>query len=90
MRFKVGDYVKVRAWKDMACEFFVDSRGDICCPNDFTSEMRKYCGKIFEIRYVGKSSGIYWLSELSGVPLFYTFNDDMLELTIAQRGDMLE
>lgn len=52
MRYKVGDWVRVRDWDDMAKEYGEEG-GDIGGPVDghtiFISDMEKHCGKAYVI-----------------------------------------
>ena len=52
MRFKEGDYVKVRAWKDMENEFGLTPSGFINTYCYFVKIMRFLCGKILYIKNV--------------------------------------
>ena len=65
MKFKVGDLVRVR--KDLVA-------GERYGNDDFTGEMKKYKGKIFNIIKTTKS-GIYYLEGCD----WYCFTDEMLE-----------
>lgn len=55
MKYKVGDWVRVRSWADMVNKYGEDcvDDGDICRPVDgaaaFVSAMREYCGKVYVI-----------------------------------------
>lgn len=57
-RFKVGDYVRIRTWDDMAAEFGIDGDGDITIGSIatnpfettyFTGGMESLCGHIYKI-----------------------------------------
>lgn len=52
MKYKVGDRVRVRAWKDMVGEFGTDSYGAIKVPCSFMPEMKQFCGRTVTIRRV--------------------------------------
>jgi len=39
MKYKIGDKVKIRTWKDMASDFEIDFAGDINCPGPFFSKL---------------------------------------------------
>lgn len=57
MKYKEGDKVRIREWNDMAREYGVDEDGAIDCPPIFfTSDMKRYCGKIMTIESVHKDS----------------------------------
>jgi len=55
MKYKVGDKVRIKSWKEMEKEYGVDSHGDIKSGVPFLTSMRKYCGKIMTIQQVGWS-----------------------------------
>jgi len=59
MKYKVGDKVRIKTWKEMEKEYGgVDSQGDmVLTGGTFVINMKKYCGKIMTIlrvRYDGK------------------------------------
>lgn len=77
MRYKVGDKVRVRQWEDMVKELDVDEYGRIRTKeNYFLTEMKEFCGGIYEIRSVLRKS--YWLKD-GDEPIKWYFTDDMLE-----------
>lgn len=78
MRFKEGDIVKVRSWKDMECEFGKDRNGEIPCHCTFVRGMEKYCGEFLIIEYV--SSDCYYVMNAG-----FSWSDDMLENTAYQK-----
>lgn len=69
--------MRVRQWEDMVKELDVDEYGRIRTKeNYFLTEMKEFCGGIYEIRSVlGKS---YWLKD-GDEPIKWYFTDDMLE-----------
>jgi len=85
LKYKVGDKVRIRSWKDMVDEFSLTSQGDIMIPRHtkrgdgydlpFTKPMKRFCGKIFEILHVFEDTKKY---ELKGAEE-YGFTDGMLE-----------
>lgn len=83
MRFKKGDIVKVRSWKDMECEFGKDVRGNIPCRCDFVDEMKKYCGEFLII--IAISSDCYFVTNMDNIDVGFTWSDDMLENTAYQK-----
>ena len=82
MRFKLGDIVKVRSWKDMECEFGKNGNDDIPCHCDFVREMEKYCGEFLIIEYV--SSDCYYVMNIDHTDVGFLWSDDMLENTAYQ------
>jgi len=62
MKYKVGDRVEIKSWEEMKKEYGVDECGDIAVSkSSFTSNMRKYCGKIMTIARVNVGDyGRYW------------------------------
>lgn len=75
MKYKVGDKVRVRTWKDMAKEYGIDEfTGSIRVPHSFTHTMKKYCGKIMTIKNVFYD---FYLLEEADEP--WCFSEEMLE-----------
>lgn len=67
--FRVGDYVKIKSWADMAKEFEVDSGGHIVIPGFvFVEAMKKYCGLI------GKIAGFEWSLLVGSVRIRFADN----------------
>ena len=48
--FKVGDMVVIRDWDDMEKEFGLNCLGNIKCKCSFTTEMKKLCGQVAQIK----------------------------------------
>lgn len=82
MKFKLGDVVKVRSWKDMVCEFGKNGNGDIPCHCDFVTSMEKYCGEFLIIRNV--FSNYYFMMDMDNIDVGFSWSDDMLENTAYQ------
>lgn len=82
MKFKLGDIVKVRSWKDMVCEFGKDRNNDIPCLHTFVDEMDQYCGEFLIIRKV--SSDKYYMMDMDNINIAFSWSDDMLENTAYQ------
>jgi len=65
MKYKVGDKVKVKEWKDLELEYKVNEDGDIDFDAGFTSDMRLFCGKELVIKKLCNDSyiclGITWV-----------------------------
>ena len=78
MRFKEGDYVKVRSWKDMENEFGINDFGEIPCSWTFIDDMRHLCGQILYIDRVFES--YYIIMESNKKCTCFSISDDMLEL----------
>lgn len=69
--------MRVRQWEDMVKELDVDEYGRIRTKeNYFLTEMKEFCGGIYEIRSVLRKS--YWLKD-GDEPIKWYFTDDMLE-----------
>lgn len=82
MKFKLGDIVKVRSWKDMECEFGKDRNGEIplhCC---FARSMKGYCGEFLIIREVFPEC--YYMMDMDNINVGFAWSDDMLENTAYQ------
>lgn len=69
--FHIGDYVRIRTWKDMEKEFGLNDYNDINCKFTFTRGMREmgYCGTEFVITDItfdgkikGHNCGASWIS----------------------------
>ena len=73
MKYKVGDKVRIRAWKDMAREYGMNG-GSIRIPQSFVPEMRKYCGKVMTI-----ASNKYDCYAMKEDPDGWTFSKEMFE-----------
>ena len=50
MKYKAGDKVKVKEWKDLELEYKVNEDGEINFDAGFTSEMSEFCGKELVIK----------------------------------------
>lgn len=51
MEYKIGDWVIVRDWEDMAKEYAMDKYGAIRTPSYyFVSDMKFLCGKVLQVR----------------------------------------
>ena len=71
---QVGDIVRIRDWGDMVSEFGLNDAGNIPCKFTFIQDMKKLCGRVFEITDVA-STGKY--SGLKGY--MYSISKDMIE-----------
>lgn len=74
-KYKVGDRVRVRAWKDMAGEFGTDYYGAIMVPSSFMPAMREFCGRTVTISRV-TSGNTYRIKEDD---YGWTFSSEMFE-----------
>ena len=81
MKFKLGDVVKVRSWKDMECEFGKD-RNEIPCHCCFVRGMEEYCGEFLIIRDV--FANCYCMMDMDNINVGFSWSDDMLENTAYQ------
>lgn len=78
-KFKVGDLVRVREWDDMVRQFGTNSEGHIMCSTWFTSGMSRFCGGVYKISKITRSS--YNLEGGNG----YFFSEDSLFPAIKYR-----
>ena len=88
MQYKVGDWVRIRQWDDMAAEYGLDVYGNILVPLIFTDAMREYCGHWGRItRVYGCSYDIKFLFAPSG----WSWGDEMIEPEpVYHPGDMIQ
>lgn len=82
MKFKLGDVVKVRSWKDMECEFGKYRNDEIPCHCCFVKSMEKYCGDFLIIRDV--FFDCYFMMDMDNINVGFSWSDDMLENTAYQ------
>ena len=54
--YHIGDVVRIRQWDDMKAQFGVDHFGDIQVPYQFTTGMKKFCGREFTVRKTARDS----------------------------------
>lgn len=57
---QIGDIVRIRSWDDMVSEFGISTLGNIPIPQkitDFTSSMKRYCGKVFTVKNTYRGVG---------------------------------
>jgi len=67
MKYKVGDRVKIKSWKEMEEKYGIDSDGDIDLPeSSFVTNMKKYCGKVMTISDVDDYFNEYHMKEDDG------------------------
>lgn len=76
MKYKIGDWVRVRQWDDMEAEYGMDVYGNILVPLTFTDTMREYCGRWGKITCVYECS--YYIDFLSDLS-YWSWGDEMLE-----------
>ena len=90
MKYKVGDWVKVRDWDDMVNKYGEDG-DDILGPADgntvFIPDMEKHCGKAYVI--VKAEEPFYRLGIDDGVGE-WDFEDWMLEDVLAEQAPTVE
>ena len=83
MRFKDGDYVRIRSWEEMAKEYGVDCDGGINTPQCyFTEGMKNYCGEIRKINLTDDRDDTY---QMEGID-FYWFPEESLLPAKKQRA----
>lgn len=79
--FKVGDRVVIRDWDDMEKEFGLNCIGSIKCQFSFTTEMKKLCGQVAQIKSLNafdhKNVRLEFENFTGDVP--YAFSTDMLK-----------
>jgi len=84
MKYKVGDRVKIKTWKEMKKEYGVDSDGTIYLSGCFVPDMEKYCGKIMTISRVEQIGYYeYYMKEDGG---YWHWNDKMIKGLITKRA----
>lgn len=88
MQHKVGDWVRIRQWDDMAAEYGLNEFETILVPLGFTNTMREFCGHWGRItRVYGCSYDIKFLFAPSG----WSWNDEMIEPEpVYHPGDMIQ
>lgn len=88
MQYKVGDWVRIRQWDDMAAEYGLNEFETILVPLGFTDTMREFCGHWGRItRVYGCSYDIKFLFAPSG----WSWNDEMIEPEpVYHPGDMIQ
>lgn len=88
MQHKVGDWVRIRQWDDMAAEYGLNEFETILVPLGFTDTMREFCGHWGRItRVYGCSYDIKFLFAPSG----WSWNDEMIEPEpVYHPGDMIQ
>lgn len=80
MLYNVGDFVMIRDWDDMVNEYGAKN-SSIDVPFSFTSPMRRFCGKEFQIVYIeageykGREASRYHLDGCAG----WIFSEEMFE-----------
>ena len=84
MKFKKGDYVKVKSWKQMAedSRVYIDGGGDIAdnkLPHTFTRQMKKFCNCAATVQTVGDNGDIFLVFDGENVGPGYIFREWMLE-----------
>ena len=88
MQHKVGDWVRIRQWDDMAAEYGLNEFETILVPLGFTDTMREFCGHWGRITCVYEGSyDIKFLFAPSG----WSWNDEMIEPEpVYHPGDMIQ
>ena len=89
-KFKVGDRVKIKSWKEMEKEFGVDSHGDIKAQYYFTKNMQKFCNTYATIKKID-DKGVCLLEDFSKKGLCYGdyfFTIDMLKPVKEKKKDL--
>ena len=87
MQHKVGDWVRIRQWDDMAAEYGLNEFENILVPLGFTDTMREFCGHWGRItRVYGCSYSIKFLS----APNNWSWNDEMMLNNWSWNDEMIE
>lgn len=90
MKYKVGDWVKVRSWADMVKQYGEDKWGSIHHDDSrtfFIPDMEKYCGKVYVIAKMEEP--FYRLRGDDRVAM-WDFEDWMLEDVPAEQAPTVE
>ena len=77
MKYKVGDKVKIKTWKQMEKEFEKNSTGSISCSKDFPESMERDLNEIFPNRIVTIKKVYNDYYEVEGMRCLWS--DDMIE-----------
>lgn len=88
MQHKVGDWVRIRQWDDMAAEYGLNEFEIILVPLGFADTMREFCG------HWGRITRVYECSydiKFLFAPNCWSWNDEMLEPEpVYHPGDMIQ
>ena len=73
MNYKVGDWVAVRGWEEMADKYGLDYSGDIDTPNCyFVKDMKEFCNNVYKV--IGVDEDSYRLDKCDS----FCFTDEMV------------
>lgn len=77
---KEGDWIRIREWDDMEKEYGLNG-DNIKVPFSFVRDMRKYCGKVLRIHYMGSCGDdtLYVLRTQEEKPTGFNFSIEMFE-----------
>ena len=75
-KFKIGDLVEIKSWKEMEKEFGLDTDGDIMTKANFVDEMKYLCGKKAKVKYLDRFGGIKFEGGIEGK---WFISEDMLK-----------
>lgn len=84
MKFRVGDRVRIKSWKDLKKEFGKDLQGEIPCKAYFTKPMKYLCGREFFINEIDTDGGFERIKKIDA----WTITPDMV--TLSSRPDELD
>ena len=80
MKFKVGDRVQIKTWKEMEKEYGLDKDGDIRCRNVFNTDMKHLCGTFATISRIGQNGCDVYLQDFTAKGrTFFSYTLDMLK-----------
>ena len=80
MKFKPGDRVQIKTWKEMEKEYGLDKDGDIRCRNVFNTDMKHLCGTFATISRIGQNGCDVYLQDFTAKGrTFFAYTLDMLK-----------
>jgi len=83
MKYKVGDQVRIKTWKEMKREYGVTPYGSIATGKEatFPSGMEEYCNKVMTISQI--KDDMYYMKEDEG---YWSWNDNMIKGLATKRA----
>ena len=86
VKYKVGDKVRIKTWKEMEKEFTVNPEGEILFGGaSFVHDMKKYCGKIMTIARIERS-GDYSGYHMKEDKKYWWWTDKMIKGLVTKRA----
>lgn len=90
--FKVGEWVRIRDWEDMATEYGCDPTNCIMCEEVFAGGMEYLCGMYVKIKSISDKKVLFDIDETKkGLLGSWNFSTDMIEkLPEIKVGDIVK